>query len=277
MANDIIRQLGPHKYYFEPCAGSMAVLLAKEATEHETVCDLHGALTNLAWVVQNQSLAVELFNDLQHTAYCDDVFMRSREWLELDRHFPLAATREKPDPAWAYHYFIASWMGRNGVAGTERGNYQIATRWTPNGGGGPLRFRNATASIPAWWERLRNVHILNRDMFEVLPKIDDTDKVAIYADPPYFVESLSKGTSYLHSFTGAQHRQLAQELCRFKNARVVVSYYADPRLAELYPGWTVLDRSRTKNLHQQNRRDGKGGAVAPEVLLLNGAEYGGLW
>lgn len=38
------------------------------------------------------------------------------------------------------------------------------------------------------------------------------------------------------------HARLAKELLRFKRARVVVSYYDDPRLAELYPDWTIGSR-----------------------------------
>src|SRR4029077_2189705 len=97
----------------------------------------------------------------------------------------------EPDPDWAYHYFIASWMGRNGVAGTERVNYQIATRWTKGGGSGPLRFRNAVDSIPAWCNRLHNVQILRRDLFELLPKIEDGAGVALYVYPPYFPDTVS--------------------------------------------------------------------------------------
>ena len=47
-----------------------------------------------------------------------------------------------------------------------------------------------------------------------------------------------------------------------------MSYYADPFLAELYPGWEQLNFTRLKNLSTQGRR----GAVkqtAPEVILVN--------
>lgn len=278
MAPEIVNQLGKHQYYFEGCCGSMAVLFAKEPSEHEAVCDLHGALTNLAWVIQHESLSRELFDRAQRTLYSDDLYTASKHWLN-----GWDDGRRSPDTAnldWAYHYFVASWMGRNGVAGTDRVNYQIATRWTQGGGSGPLRFRNAADSIPAWCERLRNVHILRRDVFKVLAGIEDAAGVAIYCDPPYLPETMSGKSRYVHDFTTEQHAELAQALRRFKKARVVVSYYSSPKLVGLYPGWAWIDCSRHKHLHVQNKR-GMGRKECPEVLLVNGepfaATQGGLF
>lgn len=271
LAPTIVEELGPHSYYFEPCTGSMAVLLAKKPSSNETVCDLHGALINLAAIIKDDIASEELFERLQRTLYSDTIYAESKQWLaEWEDKMP-------SNPAkcgdWAYHYFIASWMGRNGVAGTARCNYQIATRWTAKGGSGPLRFRNAVASIPEWCDRLRNVHILRRDLFEVLAKVEDAPGLAIYADPPYLLDTRSqangKTNKYLHEFTVEQHQQLAELLRSFRHARVVVSYYASPLLAELYPDWTQLDCSRHKHLHVQNKR-GMGRIEAPEVLLING-------
>ena len=87
------------------------------------------------------------------------------------------------------------------------------------------------------------------------------------------------GSRYLHDFDesdapllgdGDDHARLATALERFKNARVVVSYYDDPRLDELYPQdrWRKVDQARHKNLASQNRR-GAVKATAPEVLLVN--------
>lgn len=282
LAPTIVDQLGEHSYYFEACAGSMAVLFAKEPSEHEVVCDLHGALTNLAWVVQDDSAAVLLYDRLQRAMYDDELYAASKDWLAANEN-KIAARQKRVgefDPDWAYHYFIASWMGRNGVSGTARVNYQIATRWTKGGGSGPGRFRAAVESIPSWHDRLRNVHVMRRCMFGPLEKLQDDPDCAIYADPPYFHETRGQGkkpgqmsrNGYVHDFTDEDHERLAAALRRFQHARVVVSYYADPRLAKLYQGWTVLDCSRQKHLHVQNKR-GMGRKEAPEVLLINGPAF----
>lgn len=269
MAPVIIEQLGPHSYYFEGCFGGLSIIFGKEPSEHECVCDLHGGVTNLALCVQRDDLAAEIFDRLQRTLYSDELYGYSKEWLEgcepkddVDRPVVL-------DADWAYHYFIASWMGRNGVAGTERANYQIATRWTSGGGSGPLRFRNAVDSIPAWCERLRNVQILRRDMFDLLGKIEDAPGTVIYVDPPYLAETMSGKSRYLHNFEHKDHMNLCWGLRKFKKARVIVSYYAHPSLEIMYPGWNLIDCSRHKHLHCQTKRVSTR-TEAPEVLLING-------
>lgn len=267
----IVQQLGEHSYFFDGCFGGLTIIFAKEPSEHECVCDVHGAITNLAWIVQGEKSAALLFNLLQRQLYSDELYAASKDWLD---DFEKRSPPVEPHLDWAYHYFIASWMGRNGLAGTARVNYQIATRWTAGGGSGPLRFRNAVDSIPGWCERLRNVQILRRDLLQLLPKIDDAEGVAIYVDPPYLPGTVSGNSRYQHDFTAAQHKQLAELLRRFKRARVVVSYYAAPELVKLYSGWTQLDCSRHKHLHCQNGR-GSSRSEAPEVLLINGPVFEG--
>ena len=164
-------------------------------------------------------------------------------------------------------------------------NYPMAVRWTPGGGHGGVRFRSATESIPLWHQRLRQVIILRRDLFEVLPKIQDVKGVVVYVDPTYLRETRG-GAEYVHEFqddtgtifeTEDDHARLAREVGRFEHARVVVSYYDHPRLGRLYEGWTKRNMSRQKNLHVQNlhvqNRRGAGPCVAPEVLVLNGPSY----
>lgn len=278
LASRIVQLLGEHQQYFEPFCGSMAVVLAKPPAAMETVNDLHADLTNLARVLQDEDCAVHLYDRLQRTLFCEglledaEAILRSAEaWQHRGR-----------DIERAYWYFLASWMGRNGVAGTAAKDYQIAVRWTAGGGSPTTRFRSCTESIPFWHERLKNVVILSRDAFDIIPRIDDAPGVAIYADPPYALESRGGGKgpgghsgTYLHEFIhddplfGDDHERLRDQLAAFKRARVVVSYYDTPRVRELYRGWTFLDAARQKNLHQQNGR-GQRSKEAPEVLIVNG-------
>lgn len=257
MAPTIIAELGKHSAYWEPFCGSMAVLLQKPPSSHETVNDLHGDLINLARVIADDRYA-ELGDRLSRVL-CD----------EHRRNESLAALREATDPIdRAFHYFIINWFGRNGFSGTTGSDRSsFAVRWTPNGGHGGQRFASAVNSIPAWHERLRRVTILQRDGLEILAKIEDLPKVAIYCDPPYLV----KGATYEYDFTSDDHQRLATALSRFEQVRVVVSYYAHPLLEILYPKdrWMHRDCTMTKGLHNAGKR-GQTGAAAPEVLIING-------
>mgnify|MGYP007100093235 FL=1 len=294
LAPRVVTQLGKHTQYFEPFCGSMAVLLAKAPSQKETVSDLHGDLTNLAFVLQDTIAAETLYDLLQRTLFAEGLRDEAARKLEQ----PFDGLTEGPKngciPAWAvaraYWYFLACWMGRNGTAGTERQDYQIAVRWAKGGGSPTVRFRNATESIPAWHQRLRNVVILRRDAFQILDRFEDCAGTAIYVDSPYTIETRGDtgksgaGARYLHEFahTAAapdlfeqgpakkdDHQKLAEVLRGYKAARIVVSHYDCPRIRELYQGWTFVDCAMNKQLHAQNGR-GARKKLAPEVLIING-------
>lgn len=302
MAADIVQELGKNTQYFEPFCGSMAVLFAKAPSQKETVSDLHGDLVNLSRVLATEWAAVQLYERLVSTLFSEGLLQDARAELESDSGEGCADMFGQNPPYSiggysvhgcqvdrAYWYFLVSWMGRNGTAGTERLDYQIAVRWTKSGGSPTVRFRNAVESIPAWHRRLQNVVILRRDAFEIIDRFEDDPGTAIYADPPYAAESRTgmdeggSGGRYLHEFShggGAlfgqedDHARLAGILRRYKRARVVVSAYDCPRYRELYSGWTFIDHARQKHLHAQNGR-GARPMEAPEVLIVNGKSYGG--
>lgn len=267
LAPEIVRQLGPHRSYWEPFCGSMSVLLAKPECASETVNDLHGDLINLARTIQHPLYGPALYRRLRRTLVHEVLFGEAE--LSVETTFP-----PKPDPEQkgiyldrAYEFFLATWLGRNG-AGTTKGSCgkQFCVRYTLSGGQQGTRFNSAVASIPAWRHRLREVCIMWRDGFALLERIDDQHGTAIYVDPPY----LEKGAKYVHDFSPFDHQRLASLLRRFRKARVVVSYYAHPDLAELYRGWELLKCSVAKRLAQQAQRGKNGRVEAPEVLLING-------
>ena len=151
IASKIVGQFGPHKSYWEPFCGSMAVLLTKPPCTMETVNDLHGLLVNLARVIQHDQLGPALYRRLRRTLFSERLFRECQTQLDqlelsLDGSLKLEA---------AYCYFLVSWMGMNGFAGTERYNHGFCARFTKNGGHAATRWAAAVDSIPAWRERMR--------------------------------------------------------------------------------------------------------------------------
>jgi len=132
--------MGPHKTYWEPFCGSMAVLMLKPPCEMETVNDLHGDLINLARVIQDKELGFRLYDKLSRTLCAEQFFRESKErWISIE------GTNGKPDIDRAYDYFVTSWMGFNGVSGTERCNYQFALRWCRGGAPVAKKWRSVGA------------------------------------------------------------------------------------------------------------------------------------
>lgn len=275
LASRIVELLSPHRVYWEPFCGSMAVLMAKPPCVMETVNDLHADLINLARVIQDSKLGPQLYRQLRRTLMHEQLFKEAAARYKSRGYFAMAPEPDYDLPR-AYDYFICSWLGRNGVSGTGSYNQGFCVRYTAQGGHAAKRWQSVIASIPAWRRRLANVTILQRDAFELLERIDDRKGTAIYIDPPY----IEKGAKYIHDFEQQDHIRLAQMLGRFKETRIVISYYDHPKLKELYPDWEHIEIPITKSLDNQNRRDkeNKGVVKVVEMLLVNGPlEKKGLW
>jgi len=255
-----IKLLGPHRVYWELFCGSMAVLFAKVLCVMETVVDLHADLTNLAKVLQSEALALKLYRRAARTLMSDQLHREARNRLVEARLVEM----DSPDLDRAYDYLLCSWQGRNGAAGTSCHNSGFCVRYTSNGGHAAKRWKGVIESIPWWHQRLLNVTVLRRDVFGVGEKIEDKAGTAIYCDPPYF----EKGSKYLHDFTDDDHERLATLLHRFRETRVVLSYYDHPKLDELYPRWTKHYITVAKAMSHQNKR-GENKKRAVEVLLTN--------
>ena len=263
LAPRIVKAIGPHTAYWEPFCGSLAVLLAKPACTMETVNDLHGNLINLCRVLSREETAISLYGNLSRLVMHEQLFIEAAERVRIE--WPNSAPADTvPHVDRAADYMICSWFGRNGVSGTQSYNQGFCARYTKNGGHAATRWVSAVESIPAWHARLRMVTILQRDAFVLLEKIEDAAGVAIYCDPPYIV----KGAKYVHDFAPADHGRLAGLLHRFEKTRVVVSYYDDPLLGELYPHWRMEKIEVTKALSLQNHKGAKP-SKATEVLLMN--------
>jgi DNA adenine methylase len=257
----IVEELGPHSWYWDVFCGSMAIVFEKPPSQMETLNDLHGDLVNLARVVASDRWQ-DLQERLSRTTFCEDLFhdLRAR----------LRGGECTDDVDRAFCFFVESWMGRNGVAGTRTHNTAFCVRYTSGGGPPTTRYHNAVDSIRAWNQRLRSACILQRDAFELLERIEDQPGTAIYCDPPYLV----KGAKYVHDFADDDHDRLAKLLARFSKSRVVVSYYDHPRLAELYPPptWTHRKIEVSKAMGHQGHR-GENDTRAVEVLLMNGPSF----
>lgn len=264
LASRIVAELGSHRAYWEPFCGSMAVLMAKPPCVLETVNDLHEDLINLARVICDPCDGPRLYRVLRRTLMHEDIFAEADAFC---REQEAAGVELDTDRVMrAYRYFVMSWLGRNGTAGTpasHKGTYCV--RFTVNGGHAARRWVSAIASIPAWRRRMSSVTILNRDGFNLLERIEDAPGTAIYVDPPYLVKS----AKYLHDFRPQDHQRLASLLSRFTNARVVVSYYEHEDLESLYPGWTRVSIEVSKAMAHGGKRGGCQ-ARATEVLLING-------
>lgn len=274
LAKEVGRELDGCEWVGIPFAGGMCELAHIKARSL-VVNDLHREAVNCASVVADPELGPQLYRRLRRLPFHPDVLARAQENCrsrEVGRGSGLFHSEAEADfqarpaflrLAWAEDYFVSVWMGRGGHAGTA-GEYNgsLSARWDAGGGDSAVRFRSATTGLPTWRRIMSRCTFLTMDALEFIASIKDRQGHGIYCDAPF----PGPGDGYKHTFSEANHRQLARELSRYGQTRVCCRFYDHPLVCELYPEsrWTWRRLSGGKDRANKEK---------PEVLLLNGPSY----
>jgi len=222
IAGGIAALLPAHEHYVEPFAGSLAVLLAKPRSPHETVSDVNRDIMAFWRVLRDRPAELERACALtphsrgEYLAAAgpaeDDVEQARRTWVRLTQGrsgqlHHLTGWRHYQDPqnSFSMAAYLATYAGRLAPAAA----------------------------------RLAGVSLECLPALEVIARYGRHDGVLLYCDPPYLDETRSTAgsDSYPDEMRGdADHRGLAAALagCR---AAVVLSGYDSDLYAGLYDGW----------------------------------------
>jgi DNA adenine methylase len=214
-----------------PFCGGMTELLEIPARTF-LVNDKHLHVINLARVLQDQKHGPRLIRDLRRMAY-------HRAELEsaqvICRQIESGGWSPKDTEGcylWARAYFVASWMGRAGLSGTDKefeASYSI--RYHSIGGDSCTRFRSAVEGLRHWRKLFVNCTFESCDAIELIHRIHDIPENAIYCDPPF----IEYGGDYRHKMTIKQHIKLAVSLSSFRHAKIVVRFGLHKFVDTLYP------------------------------------------
>lgn len=244
-----IAQLLPeHEHYVEPYAGSLAVLLAKQPSAHETANDLDGALMAFWRVLRDQPQALERACAL--TPHSRAEFAAARD---LDG---AASDLERARRVW-----VLLTQGR--AARMTRTGWRHYCDPAGAGVGMPGYLAGYVQRIAPAAARLANVSLECRPALDVIRKYGAVPEALLYVDPPYLGSTRANDTTYrIEMKTEAEHRELAAALHACRAAVVLSGYPSDLYDRELYPGW---------HRHQMPASTGQGGTWAnrTEVLWSN--------
>lgn len=240
-----------HRAYLEPCAGGASVLARKRPCEVEVLNDANGRVVN--FFRQLRDNAAELIRRVELTPWAEEEYRDCQ--------------RPADDPVEdARRLYVASWQSVHG-AGNDRSGW----RWMAD----PDVRRGLSPSVDwiandltAFAQRLRRVHIMNRDALAVIRRMLAIDSCLIYFDPPYTLERRTRRDGYgAFEVTEEWHAEAA-ELLRRHAGYVVVSGYASQLYERLYEahGWRRVDRSF----------QGNSGSTRVESLWLNPATQAAL-
>lgn len=83
--------------------------------------------------------------------------------------------------------------------------------------------------------------VYNHDALIFLKNLQVTDKVLIYADPPYLMSTRKGRRLYKHEYSEDQHRELLSLLTALRPAMVIISGYWSELYEEMLSDWNQYD------------------------------------
>ncbi|MEU7980540.1 DNA adenine methylase [Micromonospora sp. NPDC049081] len=214
--------LPTYDHYVEPYCGSLAVLLAKAPSRHETVNDLDGDLMTFWRVLRDQPddlarvCALTPHSRAEYAAAYEpadaDLERARRIWVQLSQSRAGQRTRT------GWRHFVNPLGSNSGM---------------------PRYLAGYVDRIGPAAERLRDVSLECLPALDLIAKYGADERVLLYVDPPYLASTRQAGGGgYVHEMkTEADHRDLADALHACKAAVVLSGYASDLYDRELYPGW----------------------------------------
>lgn len=222
--------LPDHTHYVEPYCGSLAVLLAKVPSVHETVNDIDGDLMTFWRVLRDRP--DELAHVCALTPHSRKEFRTCSEWMRGNR-----ADTPIPDLEVARRIWVCLTQGRGGVLRNTGWRHYVRPTSTSSF---PDYLHGYIQRIHDAADRLAGVSLDCLPALDIITKYGQHADVLLYVDPPYL--GSTRGTwgndGYRFEMRGeAEHRALAEALHTCKASVVLSGYPSDLYDRELYPDW----------------------------------------
>lgn len=223
IADRIVALLPDHDHYVEPFAGSLAVLMAKPPSWHETVNDLDGDLMLFWKILRDRPADLERVCALTPHSRAEHAAAYERSDDELEQ---------------ARRVWVKLTQGRAGTLRKTGWRFYI----DPAGSSSsmPGYIAGYVGRMAAAAERLSKVSLECRPALDMIRAYGVQSRCLLMCDPPY-LGTTRTSVNYQHEMPGeAEHRELAKILAECHSA-VVVCGYPSPLYDELYDGWHRAD------------------------------------
>lgn len=223
LAPAIAALLPTHSHYVEPYCGSLAVLLAKRPSPHETVNDIDRRIMTFWRVLRDRPAelarvcALTPHSRLEHV---EAELLDATDELELARQV-----------------FVRLTQGRSGQL--RRTGWRHYVNPAGSNTSAPDYLAGYVDRIAPAAERLQHVSLEAQPALDLIAKYGAEPDVLLYVDPPYLGTTRTRSwDGYEHEMRGADdHRELAAALHVARAAVVISGYPSDLYDLELYPGW----------------------------------------
>lgn len=215
--------LPSHGHYVEPYCGSLAVLLAKPPSDHETVNDLDRRLVTFWRVLRDRPAELARVCALtphSRVEHAEAEMLDAPDDLELARQV-----------------FVRLTQGRSGQL--RRTGWRNYVNPAGSSASLPDYLAGYVGRIAPVAERLQHVSLEASPALDLIAKFGAEPDVLLYVDPPYLGSTRSRTwDGYEHEMRAEQdHRDLAAALRAARAAVVISGYPCDLYDLELYAGW----------------------------------------
>lgn len=244
-AAHIISKMPNHKVYIEPFGGAAHVISQKPRINHEVYNDIDGIVVNfILQSIENTEKLIERCSVLPY----------SRELYEKWRKEELP--RDPLEKAIRFFYLNRSGISKGNAEEVPKTGWRHSTSSSQNPAMG---YVNACQAIRDFAQRMQGVMIERLDFRTCIEKYDSSEAL-FYVDPPY----IGREKYYAGGFTLQDHYELGELLNRVRG-KVILSYYDDPIISEIYGHWKIEKHSAFKQaVGGQNV-----GGQAEELLIMN--------
>lgn len=221
--------------YLEPYCGGANVLLNKEKSVLEAVCDTDITIVQIFRAIRDEPK--EFARRLNLVKYCQETFDRAlkRENGPFDDYLDQAVNE-----------YILRRMSRGGL----RKAFAWSNRLRGGQPGDLNAWKTALKLLPTLAERVKEVYIFNKPAVEVI-KTFNTKNVLVYADPPYLHDTRRSTDTYAHEMSIDDHIELARTLNGFAG-KVILSGYPSPLYSRLFKDWNC-ERKKIANHSSQSK------------------------
>jgi DNA adenine methylase len=235
LARKIIERLPGHRFFVEPFAGGLSVLLNKPPAAVEVASDRDARL-------------IGFYRELQSRP---DEFLERVLSLEYDREtFAWSLHAEAgDDPLESAIKFLVRRQFSRGALGRD-------FAWSDRLRGGQPGDRNAwhtlRRALPAMADRLRHVELRCQDAFEVIREHDGPSTL-FYLDPPYLPSTRTAPEVYHHEMSAADHARLIDIVTRCRG-RVALSGYGNALYDQALSAWERVEFSMPNHASQSRSK-----------------------
>lgn len=198
----------PHLHYVEPYAGSLAVLLERDANgSSEVVNDIHGELINFWNILASHSEFEQMHRVLEATPFSEEKWEQAAGLGDALSRAIMFFIRCRQSRAGCFKDFATLSRAR-----TRRGMNEQASAWL-----------TTIEKLPEVHARLKRVVILSRDALDVI-KQQDGPQTLFYLDPPYLHETRATTGQYAREMSAERHCELLETIAAIKGKFILSGY-----------------------------------------------------